>query len=107
MMREMNDFGASASTTAHAGCFPVKDSTTPYWRSQLHSLDQYRSTEDLPTNCDVAIIGSGMAGVSVAYHLTKDLKEGEAFPSIVLLEARQVCSGATGRNGVSLSPLCS
>ena len=103
-MREIYDFGGSASAATKDGCFPVEDSTTPYWRSQLHPIDQYRSTEELPTECDVAIIGSGMAGVSVAYHLTKGSTEGEAASSIVLLEARQVCSGATGRNGVSSPP---
>jgi NADH dehydrogenase FAD-containing subunit len=105
-MREIDDFGASASTTTEVGCFPVKNATTPYWRSQLHTIDQHRSTEELPTECDVAIIGSGMAGVSIAHHVTKHLKEGEAAPSIVLLEARQVCSGATGRNGVRKLPSC-
>lgn len=100
-MREVHDPGTSASTERDPGCFPVKNSTTPYWRCQPHSIDQHRSTEELPRECDVAIIGSGMAGVSIAYHLMKDLKEGELAPSIVLLEARQVCSGATGRNGVS------
>ena len=104
-MRQFNGFGASAGATAQAGCFPVESSTTPYWRSQLHSIDQHRSTDELPAECDVAIVGSGMAGVSVAYHLTKGLKDGESAPGIVMLEARQVCSGATGRNGVSMLPL--
>jgi hypothetical protein len=93
-MREIDDFGASAGATTKARCFPVEDSTTPYWRSQLHSIDQHRSTEELPAECDVAIVGSGMAGVSIAYHLTKSSKEGEMTPAIVILEARQVCSGA-------------
>lgn len=52
---------------------------------------------------DVVIIGAGYAGISTAYHLTK----GEASDkklSITILEARGVCSGATGRNGGHLRP---
>lgn len=83
---------------------PVPNSTTPYWRTQPHWVDEYRSTEDLPAECDVAIIGAGYSGVATAYHLYDLAKAGGyAPPSIVLLEARQVCSGATGRNGVGYS----
>jgi len=78
---------------------PVPDATVPYWRTQPHSIDEYRSSEQLPTECDIAILGAGLAGVSTAYHITK-LTRPEKL-SIVMLEARQVCSGATGRNGVS------
>lgn len=81
---------------------PVANSTVPYWRSELHPIDEYRSTERLPQVCDIAIIGAGFAGVATAYHLDK-LYEGKERPSIVMLEARQVCSGATGRNGVSIA----
>lgn len=78
---------------------PVADATVPYWRTQLHRIDEYRSTNDIPSECDIAIIGAGLSGVSVAHHLSKI--PGSDKQSIVLLEARQVCSGATGRNGVS------
>ncbi|KAH8159441.1 hypothetical protein CIB48_g8802 [Xylaria polymorpha] len=81
---------------------PVPNPTTPYWRTDLHPLDSHRTTENLPAECDVLIIGAGISGVSVAYHLSQpDATEGKpaAVPSILLLEARQVCSGATGRNG--------
>ncbi|KAI1174690.1 FAD dependent oxidoreductase [Nemania sp. FL0916] len=81
---------------------PVPNPTTPYWRTDLHHLDSHRSTKDLPTKCDVLIIGAGISGVSVAYHLSqpdKNRDNSSTAPSILLLEARQVCSGATGRNG--------
>jgi len=76
--------------------FPVPNSTLPYWRTELHEIDGHRSSETLPEECDVLIIGAGLSGVSTAYHL---LDNNPSPPSIVLLEAREICSGATGRNG--------
>lgn len=85
---------------ASSNITPVDNYTVPYWRCELHPVDNHRSSESLPSECDVVIIGSGMAGVAAAYHLCEQTKGDE--PSILMLEARQVCSGATGRNGVSL-----
>jgi len=78
---------------------PVDNATVPYWRTELHPLDEHRTTEDLPTECDIAIIGAGMTGIATAYHISK--LSADDKPSVVILEARQLCSGATGRNGVS------
>ena len=47
------------------------------------------------TQADVAIIGGGFTGVSTAYHLARRFPE----KRIVLLEARQLANGASGRNG--------
>jgi gamma-glutamylputrescine oxidase len=46
-------------------------------------------------DCDVAIVGGGFTGVSTAYHLAR------RFPDqrVVLLEARHLGNGASGRNG--------
>ncbi|KAI9834771.1 MAG: hypothetical protein M1819_002857 [Sarea resinae] len=91
----------SGHLPSEKSAFPVPNSTLPFWRTEVHELDNHRSTEQLPTECDVAIIGAGYAGVSTAYHLL----DGNAPPcSIVILEARQACSGATGRNGGHLRP---
>lgn len=77
--------------------FPVANATVPFWRTELHTLDKHRSTPDLPTTFDIVIIGAGYAGISTAYHLVDD--NPAAPPNIVLLEAREACSGATARNG--------
>jgi len=64
-------------------------------------LQHYRSTEDLPAAIlDVVIIGSGLSGTSVAWHLLHGEGEPqEKYLSTLMLEARDICSGATGRNG--------
>lgn len=74
-----------------------------YWMpSKAGPLADFRSSSALPKEADVVIIGSGFSGASVAYHLLHDL---EAPPRrVVMLEARQACSGASGRNGGHLQP---
>ncbi|KAI1376636.1 DAO-domain-containing protein [Hypoxylon crocopeplum] len=59
-------------------------------RPQFHPL-----TEDVET--DVCIIGAGIAGISIAYELVTRGRE------VVLLEARDVISGETGRTSGHLS----
>lgn len=78
----------------------VGGGTESFWRADLHELDDYRSTEQLPEQSDIVIIGAGYAGVATAYHLL----EAGSKSSITLLEARSACSGATGRNGGHLRP---
>lgn len=85
--------------------FPVDNATTPLWRTELHPLDDLRTTPELPAESEIVIIGAGYTGVSIAYHLLKDRDLGRPCPSITIVEARQVCSGATGRNGKSLGSI--
>ncbi|KAI7187117.1 FAD dependent oxidoreductase superfamily [Hortaea werneckii] len=83
---------------------PVADSTKPFWRSSPHELDNHRSTEQLPAAADIVIIGAGYAGASIAHHLLEQIGESSQKPRVVILEAREACSGATGRNGGHLKP---
>ncbi|CAK1362057.1 putative oxidoreductase OrdL [Cercospora beticola] len=83
---------------------PVPNATQSFWRSDLHALDDHRTTERLPAEADIVIIGAGYAGASLAYHLLEKSETSQKPVSIVLLEARQACSGATGRNGGHLKP---
>lgn len=76
--------------------YPVPNPVESYWLRDRHPLNEVRTTPHLPAECDVVIIGSGMAGVSTAYYL---LLNNPRPPRITILEARQLCSGATGRNG--------
>lgn len=81
--------------------FPKKPATKSFWHTDLSDLADCRTTPDLPNEADVVIIGSGFSAASAAYYL---LKSPESRPSTIILEARQVCSGATGRNGGHLKP---
>jgi uncharacterized NAD(P)/FAD-binding protein YdhS len=72
---------------------PVNDPTLPYWTVPPIDLPARNNTA-LPTHVDVLIIGSGITGVSCARTL---LKKGPHVLRILVLEARDVCSGATGR----------
>ncbi|KAL4791881.1 FAD dependent oxidoreductase superfamily [Aspergillus venezuelensis] len=80
---------------------PVSNSTTPFWRTKLHELDGHRSTPDLPSESDIVIIGAGFAGAALAHYIYED---NLSPPSVVILEAREACSGATGRNGGHMKP---
>ncbi|KAH6886961.1 FAD dependent oxidoreductase [Thelonectria olida] len=84
---------------------PVPNSTISFWRSTPSSLDDYRSTPEVPAEVDIAVIGAGFAGISTIYHVLNLCKaRGIPPPKILILEARQACSGATGRNGGHLKP---
>jgi glycine/D-amino acid oxidase-like deaminating enzyme len=58
-------------------------------------MSDHRTTPTIPATTKYAIIGSGITGAIIAYKLL----ELEPNASIVILEARQASSGATGRNG--------
>lgn len=85
---------------------PVQNGMLPFWRTDPHPLDNYRSSETLPEESDVVIVGAGYAGSSVAYHILSQVEAGTKPPSITILEARQACSGATARNGKTSCCFC-
>jgi len=79
---------------------PLENPTQSYWQDPPDAdVADLRTTPDLPTMTDTVIIGSGITGAAVAWNLLQSPEaQGQA---IVMLEARQACSGATGRNGMS------
>ncbi|CAG8061034.1 unnamed protein product [Penicillium salamii] len=79
--------------TADPG-LPRPNPTHSYWQHIPHALADVQSP-DLPTDQDFAIIGSGITGLAVA----KTLLEQHPTATVTVLEARALCSGATGRNG--------
>ncbi len=83
---------------------PYPSPTASYWQDPPDAeLADYVHADTVPEAADVVIIGSGITGAGVAWNLLKgegdnDTK-GAGKERIVMLEARQACSGATGRNG--------
>ncbi|KAF3034410.1 hypothetical protein E8E12_005513 [Didymella heteroderae] len=85
--------------------FPVANAVPSFWRNQAGPIDDHRSTEDLSSSADIVIIGAGYTGASVVHHiLEQSAQYNQTIPSILILEAREACSGATGRNGGHLKP---
>lgn len=78
---------------------PRANPTEAYWQRPAHPLAKSQSPA-LPKNSDVAVIGSGMTGIAA----TKAILENDPAMRVIVFEARELCSGATGRNGGHLSP---
>ncbi|KFA66985.1 hypothetical protein S40285_06256 [Stachybotrys chlorohalonatus IBT 40285] len=78
---------------------PSASSTKSYWHRQPSpTLTGHRTTEQLPSSADVIVIGSGITGAFVARELVSGGQQ------VVMLEAREACWGATGRNGGHCQP---
>jgi ribulose 1,5-bisphosphate synthetase/thiazole synthase len=75
---------------------PTPTSSNSFWHSEPNEfLLGHRTTEELPDEADIVIVGSGITGTSAARYLSED--ERAKGKSVVLLEAREACWGATGR----------
>ncbi|KAG7129486.1 hypothetical protein HYQ45_011350 [Verticillium longisporum] len=80
---------------------PSERSTASYWhREPSEKLLGHRTTAELPATADVVIIGSGITGAFAAHFL----EEADAASDVLMLEAREACWGATGRNGGHCQP---
>ncbi|KAL6399729.1 FAD dependent oxidoreductase [Ilyonectria robusta] len=93
---------SAADTQTHAGFPKQKGFTLSHWLQDVQGnpLLNHRTTPELPQSADIAIIGSGMTGTLVAKHCIETWPE----KSVVVLEARDFCSGATGRNAGHCKP---
>ncbi|KAF7589369.1 hypothetical protein BBP40_004417 [Aspergillus hancockii] len=79
---------------------PVPDPTISFWQTNPKYPELVNTkSEEFPESADIVIIGSGISGASVAYTILTECQELGIEKRVVILEARQVCSGATGRNG--------
>ncbi|KAH7398576.1 FAD dependent oxidoreductase-like protein [Pyrenochaeta sp. MPI-SDFR-AT-0127] len=76
---------------------PVANPLPSYWQDPKSPLANVIEPEtDKPTEpYDYAIIGSGISGTMIAHNLLNT----HPTARVVMLEAREICSGATGRNG--------
>ncbi|OMJ11046.1 putative oxidoreductase OrdL [Smittium culicis] len=94
---------------------PSINPTRSAWLDE-NPLKNYVHSKTLPKFSDIVIIGSGFSGASTAYHLccdprtkldniahfSENTKQNSKL--VTLLEAREACGGATGRNGGHLIP---
>lgn len=74
---------------------PRPNPTISYWQDPPDAIADLRSTASPPEVADIVVIGSGISGACIAYNILERLPSAK----VVMLEARQACSGATGRNG--------
>jgi len=68
-----------------------------FWWDNIGGLRRTRDPLDAPLECDVAIVGGGYTGLWTAIIA----KERDPRRDIVLLDALEVGSAASGRNGGS------
>ncbi|KAK2045494.1 FAD dependent oxidoreductase [Colletotrichum somersetense] len=85
---------------------PSAKSTASYWhREPSEVLLGHRTTKALPPTADVVVVGTGITGAFATKELL-ELQQAEGRNETVLvLEAREVCWGATGRNGGHCQPM--
>ncbi|KAH9949474.1 FAD dependent oxidoreductase [Amylocystis lapponica] len=79
---------------------PVPNPTLPFWTVPAVIIPA-SDTAPLPEYADIVIIGSGITGASFAHNALS--RHGSL--NVIMLEARDVCSGATGRYGQCSSGL--
>ncbi|KAL1406437.1 hypothetical protein Q8F55_008136 [Vanrija albida] len=82
------------------------ESTTSHWQQTNRgptSLWDHGRDAALPAEADYVIVGAGVTGASLAYHLTRPGATAEG-KRVVVLDAKDVGSGASGRNGGHVSP---
>ena len=83
---------------------PSRQPAPSPWLEELSAEDAVPTAPAPPEECDVCIVGAGMTGCALAYHL-KTLRSGSGTPlKVVVLDAREVSGGASGRNGGILWP---
>ncbi|EHK47311.1 hypothetical protein TRIATDRAFT_154515 [Trichoderma atroviride IMI 206040] len=91
---------AQTSADSPAG-LPVDNPSKSYWLSEpSEMLLGHRTTKDLPQVADILIIGSGITGALAAHFV----KQKAPNLNVTMLEAREACWGATGRNGGHCQP---
>ena len=102
-----NDFGPVLKRLNSDPGLPVRNPTSSYWLfdSPFPSLAECKSHR-LPKEADVVVIGSGITGAAVAKTVLQEWARKGEDKKLVVLEAREICSGATGRNGghIKVSP---
>ena len=69
--------------------------TVSYWQDPPDKIADLRTTELLPASAEYVVVGSGISGACIAYNILSRMPNSR----VTMIEAREACSGATGRNG--------
>ncbi|ORY18857.1 hypothetical protein BCR34DRAFT_670746 [Clohesyomyces aquaticus] len=97
-----DEFSQALERASQSPGLPNPKPTASYWLQDppFPELVGARSPE-LPQTADVAIIGSGIAGAAIARSLLHERRRRNTNKSekVIVLEARELSSGATARNG--------
>ncbi|KAJ6023102.1 hypothetical protein N7499_008422, partial [Penicillium canescens] len=82
---------------------PFSSACLSLWHRGTRSFTHLNANrqEDVPTSAKYVIIGSGISGALTAWKLIEDGAKGE---DILILEAREAVSGASGRNAGHIRP---
>ncbi|KIH94529.1 hypothetical protein SPBR_05734 [Sporothrix brasiliensis 5110] len=97
----------STATTHPVAGLPNDNPSRSYWLQEPSKLLLgHRTTPDLPAEVDVVVVGSGITGAFAADALLEDVGgAASATRTVLVLEAREACFGATGRNGGHCQPM--
>ncbi|KAL1743246.1 FAD dependent oxidoreductase [Schizophyllum fasciatum] len=82
---------------------PVAQPCLSFWQRSTRNSPLLHEGRDaqLPPSADAVVIGSGISGSLTAYEL---LRSPDGPKRVVMLEAREACSGASGRNAGHCRP---
>lgn len=85
--------------------YPVDNPTQSFWLENPPCPELMNLKMDVPYNrADTVIIGSGMTAAAVAFSIMREhARNNQEAPTVVVLEARGLSSGATGRHDGSIN----
>lgn len=94
---------STTTSTTIETTLPRPDCCLSYWHKTTRAFPYLNAdaTAALPESSKYVIIGSGISGALTAFSL---VESGAAGPEIVVLEAREAVSGASGRNAGHVHP---
>lgn len=101
----VDDSEPLAKRIARSPGIPQLNASVPYWTIPLSPIAQHGRDAALPLYADVVIVGSGISGTAIAKALLDYVRDDPDSKlcgtplKVVMLEARDTCSGATGRCG--------
>ncbi|EDU50620.1 fad dependent oxidoreductase protein [Pyrenophora tritici-repentis] len=101
------EFNQALKRASQSPGLPNPKPSQTYWLSDPPHPELVNvSSPELPKTADVVIIGSGIAGAAVARSLLHERRRrnSRTDEKVVVLDARQLCSGATARNGGHIKP---